>query len=121
MKSIVKIASWVTILVALAGCAVLTEKPEPPKVSIAGLNLVSAGFFEQRYLLKLRMQNPNDANLVIKALDYDVFVNDLPFAHGVTKDTVSSHIFLVADENRFSMEGPWVFVLLDNLCQGGFI
>lgn len=70
-------------LAALGGCAALPGH-EPPRVGVVGLEPLPGQGLELRFLLKLRVQNPNDA-----ALDYDgVFVElDLrgrPFATGVS-------------------------------------
>lgn len=73
----------------LTSCASLKERPEPPKVSLADLEIREMGLFEQRYLVKLRLQNPNDFALDINGMDYEIFINDRPFAHGVSRNSVS--------------------------------
>ncbi len=73
----------------LAACASLKERPEPPKVSLAGLEIREIGLFEQRYLVKLRLQNPNDFALDINGMDYEIFINERSFAHGVSRNSVS--------------------------------
>jgi LEA14-like dessication related protein len=73
----------------VAACSVLMERPEPPRVSLAGLEIVDANLFEQRYALRLRLQNTHSMTLSITGMDYEVFLNDRPFAHGVSREGVT--------------------------------
>lgn len=70
------------LLVALlAGCAAM--RLDAPKVSLADLEWVGGNLVEQRFALKLRVRNPNDREIVIRGLDFDVDLNGRPFARGV--------------------------------------
>lgn len=79
---------WIVLLLlaACAGVGGLTQKPE---ISLAGLDLLELGLFEQRFLLKLRIENPNDVDLPIKGLAFDVELNGLPFAKGLSDRAVT--------------------------------
>lgn len=77
----------------LISCASVMKKPEPPRVGIAGLEILEVGLFEQRYLLSLRLQNPNDFALDVNGMDYEVFLNDRSFAHGVNHNSVTLPAF----------------------------
>lgn len=81
--------AWILGLLGLAACTHLMERPQPPRVSLAGLEIVDANLFEQRYALRLRLQNTNDVRLSITGLDYEVFLNEHPFAHGVSREGVT--------------------------------
>lgn len=83
----------VVLLVAFAGCASLARKTEPPVVTLAGIELLEVGLIEQRYLLRLRVQNPNDFALPLEGLDYRVVLNDFEFARGVSRANVSVPAF----------------------------
>ncbi len=76
------------VIALLAGCATLGQKPEPPTVTLAGLKIVKADFFEQRFALDLRLQNPNDFALPIRGLSYDLLLNGQSFANGVSASKV---------------------------------
>jgi LEA14-like dessication related protein len=80
-------------LVWLAAYSNLLERPEPPRVSLAGLEIVDANLFEQRYALRLRLQNTNDMTLSITGLDYEVFLNDRPCVRCVRIDKTQKHVF----------------------------
>lgn len=77
----------------LSGCAGMVNKPEPPRLTLAGFELRDAGLMEQRFALRLRVQNPNDFKLAIKALDYRLDLNDQPFASGLSNQPVTIDSF----------------------------
>lgn len=65
----------------LAGCTVMSKAPE---VSLAGVDLIEFGLLEQRFGLQLRVLNPNDNDISIDGLSYELEVNGQPFAKGVS-------------------------------------
>ena len=70
----------------LAGCAAPLQKPE---VSLAGVELVGVGLVEQRLLLKLKISNPNDVDLPVKSLSFDLDLDGQPFAKGASEQPVT--------------------------------
>jgi len=86
---IMRTASYFVILILLSACATLAKKTESPTVTLAGLNIVKADFFEQRFALDLRLQNPNDFALPIRGMSYDLLLNGKSFATGVSADKVN--------------------------------
>lgn len=81
------------ILVSLTSCATLTSSFEPPTVSLADINLKELGLFEQRFVLRLRLQNPNSITLPIAGMRYDLAINDHDFARGVSEQVVNIPAF----------------------------
>ena len=75
------------LVLLLSGCASLV--PPKPEVSLAGVELVQAGLFEQRFALKLRVQNTGSAALALNGLAFEVEMNGQPFARGVNADPVT--------------------------------
>ena len=75
---------WPILPALLTACALFQTRLESPRVSVADLNVTAMGFFEQRYQLRLRIQNPNEFALPIKGMDYHLQFNDKPFARGVS-------------------------------------
>ena len=80
-------AFWVLcfLVALLAACAPRLQKPE---ISLAGIDLVGLGLVEQRFVLKLRIRNPNDVDLPVNALNFDVELNGRHFARGVSDKPV---------------------------------
>lgn len=76
------------VLVSLSGCTYLPSGTEPPRVHLVGLQLTQVDVFEQRYRLRLRIQNPNDFALNIRGLDFRVDVNGERFAEGVSSQAL---------------------------------
>ena len=66
----------------LIGCTGRLHKPE---ISLAGIDLVGLGLVEQRFVLRLLIRNPNDVDLPVNALSFDVELNDRHLAR-VTSD-----------------------------------
>lgn len=71
----------------LTACAAFVSKP--PEVTLAGLDLESIGLFEQRYVLQLRVRNPNDADIPVDGLSFEVEVNGTHFASGISNQAVT--------------------------------
>lgn len=72
----------------LSACAVLPTVLDPPNVTLAGIELKELGLFEQQFLLKLRLQNPNSVSLPIAGMEYELTLNDQQFARGVSNQKV---------------------------------
>jgi LEA14-like dessication related protein len=88
MRYVHGVRAWL-VLIWLAGCAVFPGSLERPKVTLAALTLIDANLFEQRFGLKLRVQNPNRIDLPVQALTYDVELNDKAFGSGVARAPVT--------------------------------
>jgi LEA14-like dessication related protein len=72
-------------LVALAstGCASLREqKDEPLHVSLVSIAPLQVGLLEQRYALKLRVQNPRPHEVPLQGVSLDLNLNGRAFGRG---------------------------------------
>ena len=78
--------SLAIVVALLGGCAAPLQKPE---VSLAGVELVGVGLVEQRLLLKLKISNPNDVDLPVKSLSFDLDLDGQPFAKGASEQPVT--------------------------------
>jgi len=70
-------------LIALSGCAAL-PKFESPKLSVVALKVQGGDFFSQRLQVRMRVFNPNDRELPIKAITYSLEVSDTEIGNGST-------------------------------------
>lgn len=66
--------------VLLAACAGVGSYRERPKVALLSMALTGATPLEQRFALKFRVTNPNDADLDITGLSVDLEVNEVALA-----------------------------------------
>lgn len=77
------------VLLVLPGCASVTGDIVPPRIQLIGLQLHELQVLEQRYLLKLRIQNPNDFDMDVQGVDFRVELNNEAFAQGITSKAVN--------------------------------
>ncbi len=82
-------AIWLIMAAMItSGCQTLGSL-EAPEVSVTGIALNSISLFEQEWGLTLRARNPNDRELTLKSLDYEIFINWEKFARGLTGESVT--------------------------------
>ncbi|MCP5328217.1 MAG: LEA type 2 family protein [Sinobacteraceae bacterium] len=67
----------------VAGCASLPQR-DPPQITVAGLEPLPGQGLELRLLLKLRVQNPNDAPIDYDGVFVKLDVQGRTFATGVS-------------------------------------
>jgi len=83
MKRIV----WIPILALVVGCAGLrSEDVIAPDVQLVNIILQDATLFEQQVRVDLRIINPNDFDLPIDGLTFDLRVNGDRIARGSSPD-----------------------------------
>ena len=80
----VALLAWVILL---TGCASLTTQMDPPNVSLESFDsLPSTEGGAPRFLIKLRVQNPNEQPLDIAGISYSVELVGTEVVTGVSKD-----------------------------------
>lgn len=68
----------------LPACSALGPKLETPRLSIIGVSMTSADMFNQQFLVRMSVQNPNDRELPVKGIDYRLFLEGDAFAEGLS-------------------------------------
>ena len=69
-------------LLALGACAALAPHFEHPRLYLIGVELKDASLGEQHFRLKIRVQNPNDRALPVRAIDYTLRLGGEDFGSG---------------------------------------
>jgi LEA14-like dessication related protein len=69
---------------AVGGCATLVPKLETPKLEVVGVEVLDAQFTQQRFNVRMRVQNPNDRALPIRGLRYTMQLAGEPFGEGAS-------------------------------------
>jgi len=70
-------------VLSLAGCASWFERDmRDPQIHLLKVETVRARLMQQRFILHLRIDNPNDSTLQVRGLTYAVRLNDLLLAEG---------------------------------------
>jgi LEA14-like dessication related protein len=87
------VAAALLTLLILAGCAGLGKSLEPPRISLANIQVQESKGLETAFLVHLRIMNPNDVDLDIRGVDCDLEINDNPFAYGISNTPVKVPAF----------------------------
>ena len=82
MRRQIKQGVFIAAVFWMIGCAAL--QLQSPSVTVSSLQVIEAGLLEQRFLFKLRVQNPNDHAISVKGMNFEVAINDEPFVKGVS-------------------------------------
>jgi LEA14-like dessication related protein len=69
--------------ISLGACAAFGLR-EPLSVTIADLKPIEVNVLEQRYAMKIRLLNPNDVEISFDGAVFDLEINGIPFAKGVS-------------------------------------
>jgi LEA14-like dessication related protein len=75
---------WVVAAWFAAACSLVAPKFEKPEVSVASIELVSGNLFQQNFLVKLNIQNPNPRELPVTGLHVELNVAGERLASGVS-------------------------------------
>lgn len=84
MKCFVAIA----LALMLAGCATVDDA-KPPSIQLSNLRLGAGGLLNQELLIEIRIGNPNDFDLPLTGLTFQLDVNGQPFADGLSNAAVT--------------------------------
>lgn len=82
------------LMSALAGCSTwFSSDFEDPRVQLAKVEIIKARLLEQQFLLRFRVDNPNEQSLPVRGLVYTVHLNDVELASGESSGwlTVPGH------------------------------
>lgn len=83
-RTLSRVLGAAVVALALGACAALGTSLETPKLSLVGIQMHDATFFEQRLLVRLRVRNPNDLVLPVKGLTVNFELDGVDFAEGVS-------------------------------------
>jgi LEA14-like dessication related protein len=72
-----------------AACATVPPGIEPPKISVANIEPKDFTLFEQRFDVQLRIANPNEKELGLNGMRFEVDLNEKAFADGMTGEKVA--------------------------------
>jgi len=72
----------------LPGCAGLQPYAESPRVSLVSIKPLDMQMLEQRFVLELRILNPNSVSIPVAGLSYTLEINQREFAYGVSQQAV---------------------------------
>ncbi|MBB3240717.1 LEA14-like dessication related protein [Pseudomonas sp. Tn43] len=71
------------LFLGLGGCASWFSDDLPdPQVHLVKVKVIRANLLEQKFLLHFRVDNPNDRDLTVRALEYRIHLGDILLAEG---------------------------------------
>jgi len=79
-------SAFVAAGLLLAGCSSLVPKLEAPKFEVVGLTMLGGDTKHQQLRLRLEVTNPNDRQVAVKSIDYQVALAGTSFAQGTSAD-----------------------------------
>lgn len=93
-RPLLKALTLVSVLLVSA-CSSLVDRivPEPPDVSLIGIELVKASLLQQTFNLTLNLKNPNDQQLAIENTEFSAIINGDEFASGVSTQPITLPAF----------------------------
>lgn len=77
------------VALLVAACATMPKEYEVLRVHIADMTAKDVAIFEQRFAVKLRIQNPNDVDFTINGLRFGIELNERDFADGMSGQRVT--------------------------------
>ena len=79
---------WLALFMTQTGCSLLTtdyKNLKEPKVSLAGLNIKHLNPLSPSFLVRLKVDNPNDLDVNLDGADVALALNGQPVAAGVSR------------------------------------
>jgi LEA14-like dessication related protein len=81
-KVVTRFALSIAMLIAVSSCSALRPDLKAPRLALVSVAMTSADIFNQQFLVRVNVENPNDRDLPITGLDYKLFLEGDSFARG---------------------------------------
>jgi LEA14-like dessication related protein len=91
-------AALVTLLCLPAGCAY--THLEQPTLSVVNVELLKGDLFQQQLRVRMHVVNPNDRDLPVRSISYEVELAGTAFAHG---ESVTDFVVPAKGETEFDV------------------
>lgn len=88
----------ITVLFFLSGCATMSLDYTEPNVELISFKVLPVNGFEQNFEIGLKLTNPNNFELPINGISYQLSVAGETLAHGVTSNIPTTGAY---SESRF--------------------
>jgi LEA14-like dessication related protein len=81
--------SSLVIACLMVACSTMPKDFETPKFGIANIAPKDVAIFEQRFDVQLRVQNPNNFDLGINGIRFEIDLNEKEFGNGMSGQAVT--------------------------------
>lgn len=75
----------VLLALAMSACSVFMPKFQTPHFTVVGIQLGRSDLFQQHLLVRLHVENPNDRDLPVQGLDYQLTISGEQVAQGASE------------------------------------
>jgi len=82
----VRLTAIGALAVLLVGCKTLGPDLQAPSLSLVGVQVLSTDMFAQKFKVRVRVENPNDLELPVRGLEYQIILMGDSFAEGTSND-----------------------------------
>ncbi|MCJ0974505.1 LEA/WHy family protein [Stutzerimonas marianensis] len=96
IRRISRVVVLLGLLTATAGCSTwFSSDFQDPDVQLTDVEIIKARLLEQQFMLRFRIDNPNERSLPVRGLVYRVHLNDVELAKGESSAwaTIPAHGF----------------------------
>ena len=96
IRRISRAVVFLGLLSGLVGCSTwFSSDFQDPEVRLTDVEIIKARLLEQQFMLRFRIDNPNENSLPVRGLVYTVHLNDIELASGESSGwtTVPAHGF----------------------------
>ncbi len=76
-------------LLLVVGCQSVEPRARVPQIRVDTISVKNFSYFEQRFELEVSVENPNEFELEIAAIEYRLFVNSHEFGSGALSRLIS--------------------------------
>lgn len=80
------LAALFALVALLPGCTSLGGDLVAPRLSLVGVQMLSTDMFAQKFKVRVLVQNPNDLELPVRGLEYQIIMMGDSFADGTSSD-----------------------------------
>ena len=77
----------ILVFLGLSGCSLFVPKLEKPTLSVVRVQMLKSDLWHQEFKVRIRVQNPNDRELPVKGIVYELDVEGQELAHGMSGDS----------------------------------
>ena len=88
-----RLVALLSLLLLLSACASMMPRDDWVRVTIVDIQPLESTLMEQRFLVKLRLQNRAGEALTINGMSFDLDLNGKGFASGVSNQEVTAEGF----------------------------
>jgi LEA14-like dessication related protein len=85
-KPALRAAFLVLVASLLAGCATLGSNLVSPTVSVLNVQMLSTDMFAQKFKVRIKVENPNDIELKVTGIEFEILLMGDGFAEGNSTD-----------------------------------